>query len=266
MSLIERGIFMQTVTDHLNRTITIPTSPKRIISLCPAITATLFAVNLEQEIVGRTRFCIFPEDKIANVTIVGGTKDMKIEVIRSLQPDLIIAEKEENTKEMVTTLDKEFPVFVFEIQSIEDNKQMIEDLGKITNRIKEAAQLIKKIEVGFQNLPNLGGKKAAYMIWRTPYMVVGQSTYITSLLEALQLKNPFTSFEGRYPVVTLEDLEQAHLDYLFLATEPFRFQEKHVTEMAALLPDVHVSLIDGEMFWYGVNMIEGAKYLNEKFD
>lgn len=256
---------MKTVTDHLNRTVTVPISPKRIVSLCPAITATLFELGLTKEIVGRTRFCIFPEEHVNDVTIVGGTKDMKPDVIRSLQPDLIIAEKEENTKEMVTELEQEFPVFVFEVQSIKDNSQMIQDLGKITSKEKEASQLMEKIEVSFHNLPDLAGKRAAYMIWRTPYMVVGQSTYITSVLEALHLTNPFISFEGRYPVVTLEDLEQANLDYLFLATEPFRFQEKHVREMADLLPDVQVSLIDGEMFWYGVNMIEGADYLKKKF-
>lgn len=256
---------MQQITDHLGRIMEIPVSPKRIISLCPAITATLFELGLKKAIIGRTRFCIFPEEDVTEVTIVGGTKDMKRDVIRNLQPDLIIAEKEENTKEMVNDLEKNFPVFVFEVRSIDENKRMIQDLGMITNRQAEAFQLTERIEDAFHNLPNLKGKRAAYMIWRTPYMVVGHATYINSVLESLNLVNPFTSFEGRYPVVTLEELEQANLDYLFLATEPFRFQEKHVKEMSALLPDVHVSLIDGEMFWYGVNMVAGADYLKEKF-
>ena len=66
-------------------------------------------------------------------------------------------------------------------------------------------------------------------------------------------------------MIELDDLREAKLDYLFLATEPFRFQEKHVKEFSALLPDVDISLIDGEMFWYGSNMVDGGEYLVYKF-
>lgn len=256
---------MQTLFDHVGRRVEVTTSPKRIISLCPAFTSTLFEIGLQDEVVGRTRFCIFPKDQVTNVPIVGGTKDMNIEDIRKLNPDLIIAEKEENTKEMVTLLEQEFPVYVFEVQSIEENSRMIQDLGKLVQREKEANELLHTIETVFDNLPNLQGKKAAYMIWRTPYMVVGNLTYINSVLERLNLVNPFKEYEGRYPAIELENLRDANLDYLFLATEPFRFQEKHVEEFSALLPDVQVSLIDGEMFWYGSNMVDGAKYLTNKF-
>lgn len=252
--------------DHVGREVKLTTRPKRIVSLCPAITATLFAIGLDKEVVGRTRFCIYPKEQVEHIPIVGGTKEINIDKIHAVKPDLIIAEKEENTKEIVAQLEKDFPVFVFEIQSIQENKRMLEDLGKIVQKQEEANQLAYTIETAFQNLPNLQGKKAAYMIWRTPYMVVGHSTYINTVLESLHLINPFTKFEGRYPAVTLEELKKAELDYLFLATEPFRFQEKHVEEFKTLLPDVDISLIDGEMFWYGVNMVEGAKYLKQKFD
>src|SRR5690625_6205971 len=72
---------------------------------------------------------------------IGGTKDMKLERIKALDPHLIIAEKEENTKEMVEELEKHFPVYVFEIQTVEDALQMIKDLGRITNRSLEANQM-----------------------------------------------------------------------------------------------------------------------------
>lgn len=256
---------MQNIIDHVGRATRVPIQPTRIISLCPAITVTLFELGLQEKVVGRTRFCIYPQDKVHETTIVGGTKDIKIETIRALKPDLIIAEKEENTKEIVTQLEQEFPVFVFEVQSIHANKRMIQDLGKLVHHDEEANSLITKIDSAFKNLPDLHGKKAAYMIWRTPHMVVGNATYINSVLGALNLVNPFTTFEGRYPIVTIEDLQQAKLDYLFLATEPFRFKNKHVEEFSNQLQDVQVSLIDGEMFWYGVHMIEGANYLKEKF-
>lgn len=256
---------MRTIIDHVGRAIKVPDEPKRIISICPAITGTLFEIGLNVEVVGRTRFCIFPKKIVDQVAIVGGTKEINIDAIRALKPDLIIAEKEENTKEIVAQLEKEFPVFVFEIQSIEESKRMVLDLGKLVCRVREAENLVCKIEAVFEDLPNLQGKKAAYMIWRKPQMVVGNHTYINAVLEAMNLVNPFTVFEGRYPVITPEALQDAKLDYLFLATEPFRFQAKHVKEFADKLPDVQVSLIDGEMFWYGEKMIEGAAYLKGKF-
>lgn len=252
---------MRKMTDHVGRTIEIAISPKRIISLCPAITTTLFSIGLDKEIIGRTRYCLFPENKVEQLEVVGGTKDINLEKIRTLNPDLIIAEKEENTEEIVLQLEKEFPVYVFEVQSIEDNDRMIQDLGQLTNKETASARLREQILQALGSLPNLQGKKVAYMIWQNPFMVVGDDTYINALLGAMNLVNPFTAVEGRYPVVTLEDLQQMDLDYLLLATEPFRFKERHVEKMASLLTTVQVSLIDGEMFWYGVNMIDGANYL-----
>src|SRR5690625_4951166 len=95
---------MITVTDHLNRTVEYQFPPKKIISLAPAITNTMYALHLENEIIGRTRFCIHPKEKIAGATNIGGTKDLKMDRIHHLKPELIIAEKEENTKEMIETL------------------------------------------------------------------------------------------------------------------------------------------------------------------
>src|SRR5690625_5476757 len=99
---------MKSVVDHLGRQVTYKYPPKRIVSLCPAITETLFHLQLQEEVVGRTRFCIHPHDEVETVINVGGTKDIKLERIQQLQPDLIIAEKEENTKEMVAALEVDY--------------------------------------------------------------------------------------------------------------------------------------------------------------
>lgn len=236
-----------------------------MISLCPAITTTLYSLTLDKEIVGRTRYCTYPKSKVNNANIIGGTKEIDIERIRELQPDLIIAEKEENTKEIVQQLEIEFSVYVCEVRSIEENYQMIHDVGTITNKQKEATLLIKKIKETFINLPNLHGKRVAYVIWKNPYMVVGHSTYIHSVLEAMNTVNPFTKLESRYPIVTIEEIKQSQLDYLLLATEPYSFTEQHIKEMATQLPNVTPLLIDGEMLWYGANMLESANYLKNFF-
>jgi len=263
--LFKRGVNLKQIFDHLNRPINYSFPPKRIISLAPAITETLYHLSLEDEIVGRTRFCKYPEDKVNNALNVGGTKDIKLERIHSLKPDLIIAEKEENTKEIVETLEKHYPVFVFEVQSITDSLRMVNHLGELIGRQNKAKSLHDNIEKSFTQLPNAQQKRAAYMIWQRPYMVVGKNTYIQSLLSHMGFVNPFVQREGRYPAVTIDDLKHAKLDYLLLATEPFPFQEKHVKQFKEILPNVKTVIIDGEMFWYGAKATNIAPYFQDFF-
>lgn len=248
------------LTDHLGRQVTISIPPKRIISICPAITETLFALGLEKEIVGRTKYCIFPKGKVENVAIVGGTKEVNADAVRALQPDLIIAEKEENTKEIVLALEKIAPVFVMEVQKVADSYRLMETLGVLTNREEAASRLITSCQSSFPSHTDKG-INAAYVIWRKPYMVVGGTTYINDVLHTLGLHNPFESGESRYPMVTKEELIEANLDVLLLASEPFPYQEKHIAEFQSFLPDTRILLVDGEMFWYGAKMLEAGGYL-----
>lgn len=256
---------MRKTIDQIGRHLQYTFPPKKIISLAPALTETMYDLGLEEEIVGRTRFCIHPHDKVKHAVNIGGTKDIKIDRIHKLNPDLIISEKEENTKEIVEELEKHYPVYVFEVQTVTDAFGMMTDLGQITNRNEQAQSRIKDIKKSIENLPHAQGKRVAYVIWKRPYMVVGKNTYIQSLLEQMGFINPFTSYEGRYPEVTEMDLKEANLDYLFLATEPYPFREKDITPMAELLPGVQPMIVDGEMFWYGVKIIEAVPYFNRLF-
>ena len=249
------------LTDHLGRQVNISASPKRIVSICPAITETLFALELEKEIVGRTKYCIFPKEMVENVPIVGGTKEVNVETIRDLQPDLILAEREENTKEIVLALEKIAPVFVMEVQKIDDSYRLIETLGLLTNREQEANILIASCKSSFSNLLCKRNLRAAYVIWRKPYMVVGGTTYINDVLHTLGFQNPFSKGESRYPMVTKEELANANLDVLLLASEPFPFEGKHIAEFQAFLPNTKILLVDGEMFWYGAKMVVAGDYL-----
>lgn len=255
----------KTVIDKLGRSVSYPFPPKRIISLCPGITDTLFALDLQDELVGRTRFCIHPRDEVKSVRAVAGTKDINLEAIKDVRPDLIIVEKEENTKEIVEELEQYFPVYVAEVQTIDEAFQMFEDMGMLTDRVAAAAHLVDTTRKQFEKLPSANGKRVAYVIWRKPYMVVGKDTYIQSMLNRMGFVNPFTESEGRYPAVTAEDFQHADLDCLLLASEPFPYKEKHITEFEAFLPDTEILLVDGEMFWYGPRMLEAASYLRGKF-
>lgn len=259
---MRRGI-LQTVTDNLKRSITYSYPPKRIISLDPAITETLYHLGLSDEVVGRTRFCIHPKDKINQAVNVGGTKDMKIDRIHDLKPDLIIAEKEENTKEMVETLEADYPVYVFEIQTVDDAFHMIEELGVLTDRTEKAINLKKDILAHFYQLPKATNHRIAYLIWKKPYMAVGRDTYINDMLEKLGFINGFATSENRYPMLTPEDLQAEHLDYLFLSSEPYPFNDKHHEEFLNILPNVTPVNVDGEMFWYGARMLKAAPYFSK---
>src|SRR5690625_3197981 len=137
---------MKSVVDHLGRQVIYEYTPKRNVTLCTAIMETLFNLQLQEEIVGRTRFCIQPHGEVETTLNVGGTKDINLERIQQIQPDLIIAEKEENTKEMVAALEVDYPVYVFEIQTIQDAARMIHDLGELTDRRLLATELNTQIE------------------------------------------------------------------------------------------------------------------------
>ncbi len=254
----------RTVQDALGRSVTYTYPPKRIISLCPSITDTLFALDLQDEIVGRTRFCIHPSPAVLDVKAVAGTKDIKMDAILQLKPDLIIAEKEENTKEIVEALEQHLPVYVAEVQCVQEAYTMIEDIGDVTNRRLEAESLNTAIQEGFKSLQGLTSGSAVYVIWKKPYMAAGRTTYIDSLLKTLGFTNPITEFPGRYPELTTHDFQSANPDLVLLASEPYPFKEKHVPEFQEMLPNATILPIDGEMFWYGPRMIEAAAYFKKR--
>lgn len=255
----------RTVQDALGRSVTYTYPPKRIVSLCPGITDTLFALELKEEVVGRTRFCIHPSPAVLDVEAVAGTKDIQLDAILRLKPDLIFAEKEENTLAIVEALEQHIPVYVAEVQSVHEAYEMIEDIGDVTDRRQQARDLITDIQDGFESLQGLTSGSAMYIIWKKPYMAAGRTTYIDSLLETLGFSNPVTTFSGRYPELTAQDFQSSNPDLVLLASEPYPFKEKHIPEFQDILPHATISPIDGEMFWYGPRMLEAASYFKERF-
>lgn len=209
--------------DDLQRTVSFQFPPKRIISLCPSITETLYALHLSHEIIGRTRYCIHPANQINQATIVGGTKQIKEDIVAQLNPDLIIAEKEENPKEMIVNLAKHFPVYVTNVESYDDALKMIIDLGRICDQVETAQKLVKEIIDQFKYLHSVDQVRVAYLIWKKPYMVAGNHTFIHSIIEKCGFINVFKDRPERYQIVTIEDLLQANLDFIFLSSEPYTF-------------------------------------------
>lgn len=234
----------------------------KIVSLVPSITEALFDLGLsEHEIVGRTKFCIHPKDKIKNVPIIGGTKNINIEKIKALQPDLILANKEENVREQVEALMGEFKVTVTNIETVEDNYYLLKNLGKLLGK-EERAQLFNLKIYDILHHAKLETKvKAAYLIWKNPYMTIGSDTFIHKILAEIGFENIFKD-KTRYPVITTEDL--ADTDVIMLSSEPFPFKEKHIEELKSFYPDKKIMIVDGEAFsWYGTHIAKCENYFKE---
>ena len=241
-----------------------PFPPRRIISLVPSQTELLHDLGLEKEVVGITKFCIHPESWFRTKTRVGGTKTVNLDKVRQLQPDLILANKEENTKEQIELLSKEFPVWVSDIQTLEDALEMIRSVGALTHTSEKANACADQIGQAFARLhPLHPAIKTAYLIWKDPYMSVGADSFIHDMMQRLGLQNCF-AHTSRYPEVSIRDLQQADCQLLLLSSEPYPFKQKHITELQELLPHTRILLVDGEMFsWYGSRLLKAPAYFAE---
>ncbi|MDQ8005859.1 MAG: helical backbone metal receptor [Pedobacter sp.] len=254
-------------TDQLGNEITINYPLKRIVSLVPSQTELLFDLGLDEEIVGLTKFCIHPIEKFAAKAKVGGTKKLLIERIRDLKPDLIIGNKEENSRADIELLQQEFPVWMSDIYNLEDAIQTITDIGNLVDRQPEATYLNHLINAGFRDLQTLAVEKAidktvAYVIWKDPYMLAGRHTFIDDILRKIGLQNVI--LESRYPEIELSQLEAKNCNLVFLSSEPYPFKEKHIEEIQSAMPNAKVMLVDGEMFsWYGSRLVKAVQYFFE---
>ncbi len=249
--------------DQMNRRVELPSVPKRIISIVPSQTELMFDLGLNDEIIGITKFCIHPADKFKTKTKVGGTKTVNIDLIKKLNPDFIIGNKEENERRQVEELMKLFPVWMSDIADLGGALDMIHKVGEITNKIKEANALKTKITEQFNHLTiQQSNLRVAYLIWRKPYIVAGKGTFIDAMLQKCGLTNAFDT--DRYPEVTHELLIQANPDVVLLSSEPYPFKEKHIAEFKTILPNATIKLVDGELFsWYGSRLLHAPAYFSE---
>jgi len=217
-------------------------TPVRIVSLVPSITALLHALGLEKETIGITKFCVHPDHWYRNKIRVGGTKNVDIHKVASLKPDLIIA------------------------NNLEEALAMIATVGKLTNKSAPATTIIDSIEHGFAGLDNNKSApvlKAAYLIWKDPYMTVGGDTFIHNMMGHAGFSNVFAQ-ETRYPELSIDEIRQSKCDIVLLSSEPYPFKQTHLDELKHQLPGTKVCLVNGEMFsWYGSLLVEAPHYFKE---
>lgn len=246
--------------DQLGRTVPIPSKPERIVSLVPSQTELLFDLGLGECVVGITKFCVHPKDWFRNKIRVGGTKQLHFDIIESLNPDLVIANKEENNQEDIERLEKNFPVWVSDVNDLDSALEMITQIGNITNT--NSANLVEKIQTGFAALkPIHPPKTVLYLIWEKPYMAVGSDTFISAMLARCGFEN--IVHDNRYPELTEMEIVNLNPDVVFLSSEPFPFGPTHIKDIEGLLPNATIKLIDGEMFsWYGSRLKLAPSYFS----
>ena len=251
-------------SDQMNRTVRLEGIPRRIVSLVPSQTELLFDLGLRDEVVGITKFCIYPEVWFRTKVRVGGTKQVNIDKVKELRPDLIIGNKEENTQEDILALERIAPVWMSDINSVEDALDMIKQIGELTGRNIEAEEITSEIQTSIRAVDQVGrGRSVLYFIWKDPLFCAGKNTFIDAMITAVGCRNACSG--DRYPEYSAENCSRP--DLVFLSSEPYPFEEKHKDELADLFPGSTIALVDGEMFsWYGSRMRLAPKYFKELFD
>lgn len=249
--------------DQLRRSIIFTKPLKRIISLVPSQTELLVDLELENQLVGVTKFCVHPAGLRKEKTVVGGTKQVHYDKIEALYPDIILCNKEENTKEMVERLQKIAPVWVSDIQTIDDCLEMIDAFGDLFDKQQRAAEIRTAIKTEVSSFTEFIKEKptvkVVYLIWKNPWMAAGSSTFINTLLTLNHFENIVAHRNERYPEVTIKELKTA--DLILLSSEPYPFKKKHVNELEKQLNNKKILLVDGEYFsWYGSRLIKAFAY------
>lgn len=226
--------------------------------MVPSQTELLVDLGLWDRIVGVTKFCVHPKGLKKEKTVIGGTKNFHFDKIESLQPDLIIGNKEENYQEGIEKLAEKFPVWMSDIYTLEDAYRMILSIGELTDTSIKAVQIVSQIKDGLEKEFKFKGS-AVYLIWKDPLIVVGTNTFIDFMLEKAGFNNLIN--QSRYPEIDLEEIVKLNPEFLLLSSEPFPFKEKHISFFQEKLPKTKIKIVDGEMFsWYGSRLLFTGKY------
>jgi len=247
--------------DQMNRKIRLQSAPRRIVSLVPSQTELLFDLGLEKKVVGITKFCIHPNDWFRNKTRVGGTKTINFKQIEKLNPDIIIANKEENTESEIKKLIKNYSVWISDIQNLDDALEMIYMIGEMTQTTQQAEKIISNIQMEFELLKNQNSRKTAYFIWDKPMMSVNKSRFIHDMMSRCGFNNVFASANNDYPEISEEQLHKENPEIILLSSEPYPFKDKHIKKFQKICPNAIIKLVDGEMFsWYGSRLQYSSNY------
>lgn len=249
--------------DQTNTIFELQKTPSRIVCLVPSLTELLVDLGLETSIVGVTKFCVHPTHLRKSKTIVGGTKNVHFDKIRELKPDIILCNKEENTKDIVKKCQEIAVVHVSDIATLQDTLDLILQYGTIFSCTEKATILVKNIRTEFRKfelfIANKETLNVAYFIWKNPWMAAGNGTFINQMLTINKFKNIFINKE-RYPEVDIHQLDK-NVELILLSSEPYPFKEKDFISFTNKNKELQIQLVNGEYFsWYGSRLLKAFDY------
>ncbi len=251
--------------DNLGNQLSFNTKPKKVISLVPAISETLYDLNAEELIVGITQHCVHPPHFKHTKQIIGDQHKIDINAIKALQPDLIFCNKGENTLEIVQQLQTFTQVYVTNIQSIKDTKHFIKNIGLLLNRRTDADLLLRKIDLKLEDfkfyIKNCTPKKVAYFTGYHPWKVAGNNTYIDEMLTLCKLSNIYQNLEQYSEINPKRIRHDGDPEVLLFPSAPFPFKDEHAFEISEYTNRSSAVFVDGETFsGFGSRLLRAFDY------
>ena len=243
------------IRDAIGRVFEFTSAPRRVVSLVPSLTETLFSIGAGDSLAGITDFCIFPPG--LTLPRLGGTKTPAIERIRALAPDLVYVNVEENLQKHAEQLAAFAPVFATEPKSVRDVVELITTLGTIHRCAERASDIGAEITALADARPATAFSFLV-PIWKKPWMWCGGDTYVSNLVETAGGRN-LLGHQKRYPTMDLDCALALQPDVIFLPDEPFAFAQRDAEEIDG--PRI-VGPFPGHLFtWHGARTAEGLRFL-----
>jgi len=267
---------MLSVVDDLGRTLRLKSAARRIVCLVPSITETLFALGAADQIVGVTDYCIHPRDGVRSKEKVGGTKNILVEEVLSLRPDLVIANAEENRKHQVERLEEAgIAVFVTFPKTVDGCLKMIRDVATLAGTEIAAAPHLEAIAAARAEVAKRASgrpPRVLCVIWKDPYMTISHDTYIDAVITEAHGVNIFADHPDRYPKFSIDEAACRQPDVILLPTEPYHFLDTEKAEFEAMgnqIPAVQngrIHIVEGELLsWYGPRLSRALRELSALF-
>ncbi len=263
------------LTDDVGRMVRLEAAAKRIVCLVPSITETLFVFGAGDRVAGLTQFCIHPSDGVAAKPKVGGTKNIDVEKIVSLEPDLVIANAEENRRHQIERLvNAGLYVFVTFPKTIDGCLKMMRDVAALAGTETAAAPLLADIESARADAELRGRDHRPSVlcpIWKDPYMTINRDTFVSEVIREAGGRNIYSGAEERYPRFVLEEAARRMPEVILLPTEPYRFAEADKADFEVFdgIPAVRngrIHVVEGELLsWYGPRLARALRHLSTLF-
>ncbi|MBI1745395.1 MAG: cobalamin-binding protein [Acidobacteria bacterium] len=206
--------------DQVERVLFVAPNPSRIISLAPSVTEILFALGVEDRVVGVTNFCHFP-DGVKPKTRIGDLQNPNLEVIVSLRPDLVIATTSGNVKESIDKMaELNLAVYTLNASTLEEILRSIRDVGDITGTQQKAAAVVGDLRRRLLAVRQRGqGRptpRVLYLIWHDPIVAPGGDSFITDGLRWAGGDSITADTKARSPRYSAEEIIAKQPEYIFV--------------------------------------------------